>query len=68
MTTETENNTQEARSSAAHCSGALVRIHWKSKITGASGSGQPIARQAAEAWLRDVEPRYPELKHWLVEA
>jgi hypothetical protein len=67
MTTENDTNTQEASSSAAHGSGALVRIHWIDRETGNCGSGEPITRDEAEAALRDVEPQYPFIQHWLVE-
>lgn len=40
-------------------------VKWKSKVTGQSGRGQPIAIQAvAKAWVDEMNAKYPDIDHW----
>lgn len=32
--------------------------------TGITEEGTPISKELAEAWVKDLKNRYPELKHW----
>jgi len=41
------------------------RVCWKSKITTASGRGEPLPKETAEAWVKDLTPLYPALTHWI---
>lgn len=45
---------------------ARYRIHWISKITFVEGHSEPMDYDIAESWIKEIMPKYPDLKHWLV--
>ena len=41
------------------------RIAWKNKDTGATGHGEYVNKEIADAWLEKENKKHPELEHWL---
>ena len=41
------------------------KIYWKSRLTGATGNGSPVSKDAAEAGVKIGDNEYPEIKHWI---
>jgi len=39
-------------------------IHWKSKITNATGHGEPIQDRYAETEVSRLNKLFPDLEHW----
>lgn len=57
---------QRKRAEAAFKPADRVVIHWRSRITGATGSGEaPVSRSFAEGMLKELDLQFPELEHWL---
>ncbi|MDD5614928.1 MAG: hypothetical protein PHH85_01865 [Candidatus Methanoperedens sp.] len=42
----------------------MMIINWKSKITGASGHGQPIEDKYALTEIKRCNRTFPDIKHW----
>jgi hypothetical protein len=45
----------------------MKTIHWRSRITGATGHGEPMTEEAAEAALLWVDWLEATHEHWLEE-
>jgi hypothetical protein len=45
----------------------MKTIHWRSRITGATGHGEPMTEEAAEAWLEAELLWFDTHEHWLEE-
>jgi len=44
----------------------LVMIVWLNMITGEKGQSLTcMPHSEAEAWIREVVPKYPMLRHWI---
>lgn len=44
----------------------MVRIAWRSKITGYEGHGQRVLTYSdASLWIRRLNQEYPCLSHWI---
>jgi hypothetical protein len=43
----------------------LYRVAWQVKSTGATGHGEPLSREIAEAWVDHSNTTYPEVFHWI---
>jgi len=42
-------------------------IHWKNYKTGKTGQGQPQLDKNAEAWVKELNAKYPDIHHRLEE-
>jgi hypothetical protein len=42
-------------------------VHWKNRITGKTGYGQPMNYHAAQDWARQMNAKYPKLEHSVVD-
>jgi hypothetical protein len=45
----------------------MMRVEWKSKITGATGRGVWLPASLAQAWAQHGNQFFPELEHWTVK-
>ena len=45
----------------------LVRVRWFDRHTRKFGAGELCTRAEAESVLRQIEPKYPHITHWIVE-
>ncbi len=43
-------------------------VHWRSRITGFTGRGEPLREDMAEAVVADANEHWPELHHWIEDA
>ena len=41
----------------------MFTINWESKI--ASGNGQPVTKIIGEAWVTELNKKYPDITHYL---
>jgi hypothetical protein len=41
----------------------MKRIEWKSRTTGAAGSGNPVEDQVADTWVEKLNHDFPEIEH-----
>ena len=46
----------------------MYRIHWESTNTGTKGHGVPVTFEVATAWVREMNEKYPEIKHTIISA
>jgi hypothetical protein len=46
----------------------MFRIAWKVRSTGYAGNGDYcLTKDSAEAWITDLNEKYPEMDHWIEE-
>lgn len=43
----------------------MVRIYWRSRLTGKDGHGEPLSRDLAEAWIDLLAKLHHDLDHWI---
>lgn len=46
----------------------LFQVHWRSKLTGFKGCGQPINESAAYANASYANKEHPDILHWVESA
>lgn len=51
---------------AAQRSAPLARVHWRNRVTGQEGHGEPIPAEAARGWVEAMSREYPQMDHWAV--
>lgn len=46
----------------------LYRVHWKHKVTGGTGKGQPVSWEQANIWANHGNATQRDIKHWVEPA
>ena len=42
---------------------ALYRVCWRSSLTGATGHGEPLPKEIADAWVKEMNAKLPDIEH-----